>query len=73
MSTCPKCGGFATRTNIVRRTASLVAGSIVGSIIAGNNAHGRHTAESIFNLLTPTKKYVCTDCGYSWEVRDEAH
>jgi len=72
MERCPKCKTIALRTNVVRRTASGFAGSMIGMIISpGSQAHALHAAKEISNKLTPTKNYICPNCGHTWKVKDE--
>lgn len=73
MSKCPKCGGTGIRCNGIRRAASFIVGATVGTILTGGRggAHAAHGAEKIFNDLTPTKDYICTDCGYVWKVESK--
>ena len=72
MTKCPKCGSIAIRTNVVRRTASTLAGSLAGMIISpGSQAHALHAAKEISNKLTPTKNYICPNCGHTWQVKSK--
>ena len=72
MEKCPKCGSIAIRTNVVRRTASMLVGSLIGTTISlGNPAHARHAAGEISNKLTPYKNYICSSCGHTWQIKSE--
>lgn len=72
MAKCPKCGGTGIRCNGIRRAASMVVGTAIGTLLGfGNRAHAAHGAEKIFNDLTPTKDFICTDCGYVWKVESK--